>query len=127
MHFRSFSYAVFYLPVSRLKTLHQFLALLLISRFSEKREHIFLITLHTRLVKWVHSQYISADSAGKLEEIEQLAETEFVLFRNTDHEIRNISIGVSQLRSLHRVLIHKIKRLSSEIIQSVQILSLIHI
>ena len=53
-----------------LKPLCQLCVFFFISWFSQKREHVALITLHPGLVKRIHSQYIAADTAGKLKEIE---------------------------------------------------------
>ena len=47
---------------------------LLISRLTEKGEHILLVSLNSRLIKRIYSKYITADTACLLEEVEEGSE-----------------------------------------------------
>lgn len=46
-----------------------------VARFFEQGKHVFLVCLNAGLVEWVHSEDISADAAGSLEEIDELSES----------------------------------------------------
>ena len=54
--------------------LTQLLCQFFIPRFSQQGKHIFLVCLHARLVKGIHIQQIPGQPAGKLEEVNQLAQ-----------------------------------------------------
>ena len=60
--------------INGLKSCLKSLRLLLISRFAEKSKHILLISLHARLIEWIHAKDIAADSASLLKEIEESTE-----------------------------------------------------
>ena len=56
-----------------LQSLKQRLSRFLIARFAKQCKHIFLVALYARLVERIDTQKISADTAGKFKEIEQLS------------------------------------------------------
>ena len=64
------------------KTLLDCFALLLVTRFVEQREHVFLVCFHTRLVERIHAENIPAYAACLFEEVEQCADIVFVYLRN---------------------------------------------
>ena len=53
-----------------LQSLQQLFSLCFKSRFSKECEHIFLIALNSRLIEWIHTEQISADSTCEFEEVE---------------------------------------------------------
>ena len=56
-----------------LQSLKQRLSRFLIARFAKQCKHIFLVALYARLVERIDTQKVSADAAGKFEEIEELS------------------------------------------------------
>ena len=54
-----------------LKSLKEFFSLCLIAGLSEKCKHVLLVAFHAGLVERIHAKQISADTAGKLEEVKQ--------------------------------------------------------
>lgn len=53
-----------------LQPFHENFPLCLVARLAKKGKHILLVALDARLVEGIHTQNISADTAGKLKEIE---------------------------------------------------------
>ena len=47
------------------------LALLLVARFIQECEHIFLVCLNSWLVEWIYAEHIATDTARLLKEVEQ--------------------------------------------------------
>src|SRR5699024_5277906 len=80
---------------------------------------------NARLVERIDAGYITADSARKLKEVEQLSKIELILLRNIYHQVRHISIGMRQNSSVHCALIYEINGLSCQIVQPVQIYRLL--
>ena len=99
---------IFIINDNLLQSLHQSFSLLLKSRLSKKSKHVLLVALYTRLVKWIYSKDITADTAGKLKEVEELSEIELILLRNLYHQVWYISIGMSKDGSVHGTLVDKI-------------------
>ena len=56
-----------------LKSLKEFFSLCLIAGLAEKGEHVLLVALNTGLVEGVNTEDVTADTAGELEEVEQLS------------------------------------------------------
>ena len=56
-----------------LKSLKEFFSLCLIAGLAEKGEHVLLVALNAGLVEGVNTEDVTADTAGELEEVEQLS------------------------------------------------------
>ena len=101
-----------------LQSLQQFFPLGFVAGFTEEGEHVFLVAFYTRLVEGVYAQQVTADAAGKLEEIEELTQIEFVYFRHMYHKVGNLAVCVCQYGAVHGALVHKIHGLSSQVVQT---------
>ena len=55
----------------------------------EEGKHVFLVSLHTWLVEWVHAQDVATHATSLLEEIDELAEVALSECRNGDEQSRN--------------------------------------
>jgi len=75
-------FLVCHLQYSRLESCLKSGSHLLITRLTEKSEHVLLVSLHARLIERIHAENVSADAACLLEEIEE--STEVVLVHTLD-------------------------------------------
>ena len=77
------------------------------------------VALDARLVERINAQQVAADAAGKLKEVEQLAQGVFILLRNIYLQVRYIAVRVGKNCTVHRALIDKVHILSCQIVQDV--------
>ena len=94
----------------------------LVAGLVEQSEHILLVCLYTRLVEWVNTQHVSADTTSNLEEVDELSDVVLVQLRNADAHVGHTTIHVSQLCTQLSHLVHLVNTLASQEVQSVQIL-----
>ena len=101
------------------------LCLLLVSWLAQKSEHVLLVSLNARLIKRIHTENITADTASLLEEIEEGSEVVLVDALDAERELRHTTVDVSELCSelCHRVAL--LNMLACEEVKAVKVLRII--
>ena len=98
--------------------------MLLITGLTQQSEHIFLIGLNTGLVEGIDSQNISGNCAGKLEEVDQIAQRVRTSVGKLKQDIGNTAILVCQKRTDHSGLFDIIKLHAGQEIQAVNVIGI---
>ena len=91
------------------------------ARLAEEGEHVFLVSLHTRLVERVDAEHIAANTASLLEEIEQSAEMVCVEGFSLHGNLRNAAVDVGQTRAEHSFFVAIFYSLAGKVVQAVEI------
>ena len=94
---------------------------LLVAGLVKQGKHVLLVCLHARLVEGVHAKDVAGDTAGTLEEINQLAEIELVEHRQGNLHVGHPAVHVRQHRAEFCHLVHLVHALAGEEVQSVEV------
>src|SRR5574344_207958 len=94
----------------------------LITRLIEECKHVLFVSLHTRLVEWIHTQHQTRDTTALLKEIDKLAYVILIQFLDRHLEIWHATIHMSQLSTKFRHLVHLVNTFASQEVQTVKVL-----
>ena len=97
------------------------LFLCLVAGLAEEVEHVFLISLHTRLVEGIHAGDIAGHAAGILEEVDECANGLFADLGQADFRHWHAAGDMRGLGRLHGLFVDIAHLTASQIVESVQI------
>ena len=90
--------------------------------FPEKSEHILFIGLHAGLVEGVDTEGVTADAAGKFEEVDELAKCVFVDVFHLDFEHGYAARDVGFDSALHSAVVNFGEAFVDEVVDAVEVL-----
>ena len=108
----------------RLQALFDGLGGLFVAGLFQQGEHVLLVGLYTGLVERIHTQDVGADTAGKLEEIEQAANIEGVHLLEVHVHLGHAAVNVSQHGSQFGHVVAVLHVLTGQVVQLVQVLGI---
>ena len=88
----------------------------------EQGEHVLLVSLYTGLVERIDTEDVTRDTAGTLEEVDELAEVVLIELVNLNLEVGHAAIDMSNLGAQFGHLVDLIDTLASEEVETIEIL-----